>query len=291
MDNYTIMEKIGKGTHGTVYLLKSKEEKKYVVCKSVLNKFKSHAYREILILSKLNHRRVTKLIDSIIFKDSIFIILEYINYGSLESMISFFYKNTIFPHPNIGWAVISQISDALCYIHSKDIIHRDIKPSNILISKFYVKEKEFLEFKLCDFSLSVKNAGFISDGHTVGTPYYMSPEMVGKIGYDSSIDCWGLGCCLYELLNLKKPFQGHTREELFGEIRAKEIVEDTTEDSYLDEVIKSCLRKKDRVNSRELVKNEKIRLNLAMQELKHKESKIEELEKRISELKQEKKLV
>ena len=91
MDNYAFIEKIGKGTHGTVYLLKDSNDKnKYAVCKTVTGKYKNHAYREIAILNKLNHRRIVNIIDNLIINDNICIILEYINYGSVESMIHFF---------------------------------------------------------------------------------------------------------------------------------------------------------------------------------------------------------
>lgn len=285
MDNYTFIEKIGKGTHGTVYLLKSLDENRLVVCKSITGKYKNHAYREISILSKLNHRRVVAMLDSMVIKDSIYIMLEYINYGSVESMIEFFIKCNIRPTSSLGWNLLSQMSDALYYLHSKKIIHRDIKPSNILISRFYVREKEYLEFKLCDFSLSTKCEDCVEDGHMVGTPFYMAPEVVERARYSHTIDMWGLGCCLFELMSLRKPFKGEDRKELFKNILTQNPQDEISwEDSTLGLMVKKCMEKNNRINAKTIAKHEKSRLHLAILELRIKENRIEELEKRLKHI-------
>lgn len=284
MEEYKLVEKIGNGSHGTVYLLKSIERNRCVVCKSVINKHKNHAYKEIAILSKLRHRRVVRLIDSVVLENSVFLILEHMNHGSLESMVSFFGKSLMAPTPSLGWSMMSQVADALHYIHSKNVIHRDIKPSNILVSRICTKHREFLEFKVCDFSLSTRSDGLVEDGCTIGTPFYMAPEVVAKSGYDCTVDCWGLGCCVYELLSLRKPFDGSTREELFQSITKREVVEGVSTDEVLDGLIKLCLKKCNRITSKAIVRHEKVRLNLAILEVRFKESRIEELEKKIEKL-------
>lgn len=136
MENYRFIEKIGRGTHGSVYLLKSQEGNSRVVCKSMPSKYKTHANNEIDILNKMNHRRVVKIIESMEIKSSVFIILEYANFGSLEKMIEYFSRQTLRPGTGLAWSLLSQLSDALYYMHSKKILHRDIKPANILVNKF-----------------------------------------------------------------------------------------------------------------------------------------------------------
>lgn len=302
MNNYKIVEKIGRGTHGTVYLLKSID--KLFVCKTVPNKYKNHATREITILERINHRRIVSMIEWMQIKDNFHIILEYINYGSVESMILFFRENQTHPSIQLCWNLLAQITDVLYYLHSKKIIHRDIKPSNILISRFYSRERECLEFKLCDFSLSCNFPIHSEDGNIVGTPFYMAPEIVSKETYDATIDIWGLGCSVFELMFLKKPFTGKDRKELFYSInnddpfdltdkdlevdspcsiKFDDISEKITErsDLKLIEILKQCLLKRNRITSKRLAKNEKIRLYLAILEIKIKENQIEELEKRL----------
>ncbi|KAM0679578.1 hypothetical protein GINT2_002207 [Glugoides intestinalis] len=290
MENYKLVEKIGKGTHGTVYLVKSLEEDKLVVCKLVNNKYKNHAFREISILSKINHRRIVTMVDSMVIKNSINIVLEYINHGSLETMIDFFRKCRIDPNNALGWSLISQIGDALYYLHSKKIIHRDIKPANILVSRFFVGEREYLEFKLCDFSLSTQCESYINDGHIVGTPFYMAPEMVSRGRYNHTIDVWGLGCCVFELMNLYKPFTGEDRMELFENIiKTTPICKEVWGDPMLNILTGRCLEKSERINAKAIARNEKARLNLAILELRIREHRIEQLEKRLDNLEKSKK--
>lgn len=295
MENYSIIEKIGKGTHGTVYLLQShlksteshskSTESKLVVCKTIDSKYKTHAYREISILSRLTHRRIVGLLDSFVIKGTVHIILEYINYGSVESMVEFFSRSGTRPSPSLGWSLLAQMADVLHYLHSRRVVHRDVKPANILVSRFFVKNKEHLEFKLCDFSLSARCEGMIDDGHVVGTPFYMAPEIVERKTYGTSVDVWGLGCTVYELMELKKPFRGETRKELFERIMKEEIGEIDWEDDGLESAVKQCLVKEGRIGSKALARQERMRLQLAMVELRIKENRIEELEGMLKMLK------
>lgn len=86
-------------------------------------------------------------------------------------------------------------------MHEKRIIHRDLKPANILIFSEGI-------FKLGDLGLG----RYMSDEtfkafSQVGTPLYMSPEIIRNEGYDFKCDVWSMGCVLYELITLKSPFR------------------------------------------------------------------------------------
>lgn len=112
----------------------------------------------------------------------------------------------------------------------------------------------------------------------------MAPEIVARRPYGLTVDVWGMGVVLYELLTLSKPFKGTTRRELFDTIINKDISSDSIcSDVDLELLIKSCLLKTDRPSARTIAKNEKVRLNLTMLELKYRESKIEILGSRIKE--------
>ncbi|KAI4292999.1 NIMA (never in mitosis gene a)-related kinase 6 [Pancytospora philotis] len=298
MENYRFIEKIGRGTHGTAYLLKSHEKSsnRLVVCKSVLEKYHGHAHREISILGQLNHRRVVRKLDDVVVNGSVYIILEYANYGTLENMIHYFQRTRARPGPGLGWSILSQVSDALYYIHSKRVIHRDIKPANILVNKFWVRGSEYLEFKLCDFSLSTVvargpgerlniNGPCVCENGTVGTPFYMAPEVVERRAYGATVDVWGLGVVLYEALSLTKPFKGANREKLYREIVEREVQPgEVCSDASLSSVVLESLGKAARPTARELAKKDNVRLHLTMLELRYRESRIEALEKRLSEL-------
>ena len=288
MKHYEFLEKIGKGTHGTTYLLRSNIDKKYVVCKSVPNKNKKHANREVKILNITDHKRIIKLVDFVTVKKGFYILLEHANYGTLDSMIKYFTKHNIYASDNLIWSIAAQLLEGIKYLHSKNIIHRDIKPANILINRTEIKSKEYLEFKICDFSLSVTEP-YNDEKCIVGTPYYMAPEIVKKQSYDQNVDIWSLGVILYELCYNKKPFVAETREELYNKIKNESVDEKIKNEAKqiepaLENLIRNCLKRNERLSSKELFRNEKIKLTLTTIELKYREMQIEQLHERILEI-------
>jgi len=107
------------------------------------------------------------------------------------------------------------IADALDHAHRAGVIHRDVKPSNILL------DGEGRP-KVTDFGLAkVEDALELSrSGEFAGTPYYMSPEqaMRRRQKIDSRTDIYSLGVTLYEMLTLKRPFEGVTSHDVLKQI-------------------------------------------------------------------------
>lgn len=283
MEKYKFIEKLGRGTHGTVYLLESPDNKQ-LVCKSVVEKHLKHAKREVSILSTLSHKRIIKLVEFVQSKGSSFIILEYANRGTLETVISFFIQKNRKATNFLLWSVFSQVAEGLEYLHSKSIIHRDIKPSNILINSVDFNREEILNFKICDFSLSYQLCDEFTESSIVGTPFYMAPEIVNKIKYNTGVDIWGLGVILYELGCLTKPFKGENRTELYKQIKKQAIKIDFIKDKDLVDLLLKCLSRTNRITAQEILNNSNVKLHLTILDLKHKDLKIEELQKKVNVL-------
>jgi NIMA (never in mitosis gene a)-related kinase len=290
MKKYHFLEKIGRGTHGTVYLLQSPDHEGFVVSKTVSEKNMKYALREINILSKLNNKRIVRLIENIKHENTFYLILEYANHGSLENIINYHKKNDVSlnldtKYHKLIWDCLSQIIDGICYLHSKKIIHRDIKPSNILVNQYFIGKEEILEYKICDFSLSSPMIG--TSNNIVGTPFYMAPEIINKDEYDGNVDVWSLGICLFEMVALKRPFNGKTRKELQINILNDEInhIPNIEDDNPLFDIIMKSLKKDPLLRSTaiEIRKIDKIKYCIAISEIKQREKKILQLEKKLKD--------
>jgi len=122
-------------------------------------------------------------------------------------------NNSPIPEAKIlNWTV--QLCLAMKYIHSRKIVHRDIKCQNVfLTSKGTIK--------LGDFGIS-KHLGTWSFAETsLGTPYYLAPEVCAGRNYDYKADIWMLGCFVYELCSNKKPFEGESLHSIIVNIMEK----------------------------------------------------------------------
>ncbi|MFN0207487.1 MAG: protein kinase domain-containing protein [Planctomycetota bacterium] len=118
--------------------------------------------------------------------------------------------------------IIASVGDAVDYAHSQGIIHRDIKPANILL-------RDGLDPVLTDFGLAfdVDLPSLTRSGEIAGTPYYVSPEQIAarRVKIDHRTDIYSLGVTLYELLTLKRPFEGTTTQEVYEKISREEPID------------------------------------------------------------------
>ena len=206
-ENYKNIEIIGQGMYGKVYKSLNIKENKYYAIKSlnfkdISEKERQNIEREVNLLKELKHPNIVLYKDSFIDKDNYFnIVITFCEGGDLYRKLfkesnKHFEENTI-----ITWIV--QLLLGLSYIHDKQIVHRDIKTKNI-----FIQSGNFL--RIGDFGI----AKFFNQTQTmnkiVGTPLYMAPECFkqnNKYSYKS--DIWSLGCCIFEMCNLKHAFQGN----------------------------------------------------------------------------------
>lgn len=110
--------------------------------------------------------------------------------------------------------ILKSITNAIVYLHEKQITHRDIKLDNIMVDSN-------LESKLIDFGFSVCSSSNQKLKLFCGTPSYMSPEIAArKEYYGPPTDIWSLGVLLYTMICGYFPFKGFTESELYRKIIA-----------------------------------------------------------------------
>lgn len=162
---------------------------------------------EVKLLSELNHPNVIQYFGSFVEEGRQHIVMEYAAGGALAQVLK--QSKSLLPEDQI-WEWFSQICIALRYVHSCNILHRDIKPQNILL---WGPERRVV--KLADFGIAkVLSAPSHLGMQLVGTPYYLSPETCSGGIYTQKSDVWALGCVLYEMVSLSRPYQSPNLAQL-----------------------------------------------------------------------------
>ena len=220
METYKYKALLGEGSYGKVFLVISNITKKYYAMKTIdINQLneeqKKEALQEAKILKKLDHPSIIKLKEVFIAKkprETLNIITEFADGEDLSKKIKNQIKlNKKFSEEQIlDW--FTQICLAVYHIQKKKILHRDIKPQNVFMTKSSM-------VKLGDFGISKNlNTTWEKAVTFIGTPYYISPEIVQNQPYSFKSDIWSLGVLLYELIALKYPFDASSLPKLMIKI-------------------------------------------------------------------------
>ena len=138
--------------------------------------------------------------------------MDYANGGDLSNKIKNQRKKGKYFSENQILDYFTQICLAIKHIHDRKILHRDIKSQNIFLMKNN-------RVKLGDFGIAKCLNGTFEKAKTlIGTPYYLSPEIINDKPYDYKSDIWSLGILLYEMCALKMPFEGNNMPQLYMKI-------------------------------------------------------------------------
>ncbi|CAI5788177.1 serine/threonine-protein kinase DCLK3 [Podarcis lilfordi] len=179
-----------------------------IIDKSKLKGKEDMLENEILIIKSLSHPNIVSLIEVFETDAEIYLILEYVPGGDLFDAIIESVKFT----ERDAALMITDLCEALVYIHGKNIVHRDLKPENLLVQR---NPDKTTTLKLADFGLAKQVTKPIFT--VCGTPTYVAPEILAETGYGLEVDMWATGIILYILLCGFPPFRSHERdqEELF----------------------------------------------------------------------------
>lgn len=198
---YKIIERIGQGSMGTVYLAELTEYPGQFVALKVLaeehlgnRKVLQRFQNELSACYKISHPNVVRPIEVVREQRLFGYSMEYIKGGSLVGK-----------QLDNNWKdyciILKQLASALDAVHSAGVIHRDIKPENVLISEEGV-------VKLTDFGAALLIGGprVTSEGNVIGSIPYLSPEYVESQELDGRSDIYSLGIIAFELATGAIPF-------------------------------------------------------------------------------------
>ena len=166
---------------------------------------KRETFNEASILKRLDHPNIIKFKEVFMQrkpKEALNIVTEYADGGDLEQKIEAQQKKP-FPETQI-LDYFTQICLALQHLHKKKIIHRDLKGGNVFLMQSGL-------VKLGDFGIAKGLKTSTEKARTtVGTPYYLSPEIINSKPYDTKSDIWSLGVLLYQMMTFKMPFNAQS---------------------------------------------------------------------------------
>lgn len=221
-DRYEIIEELGKGGMGEVYLAEDTNLKRQVAIKVLPKAFAldkerlARFEREARLLASLNHPNIATIHGLEKSDEQQLLVMELVEGETLAERI----KKGPLPVDE-ALDVCKQIAEGLESAHEKGIIHRDLKPSNVKVTpegKVKILDfglaKAFLDETTAatpDFSKSPTLTDQMTrPGVILGTAAYMSPEQARSQTVDKKTDIWAFGCVLYECLSGKPVLQGET---------------------------------------------------------------------------------
>jgi tRNA A-37 threonylcarbamoyl transferase component Bud32/tetratricopeptide (TPR) repeat protein len=248
LDDYELMEELGRGGMGVVFKARQKSLNRFVAVKMIRAGEVSDRERrkrfenEALAVARLQHPNIIQIYEVGEVDGRPFLALEFVEGQSLAEHLD----GTPLPARQAA-SVVETIARAIHYAHEKQIIHRDLKPSNVLVGGTL----DGGDLKVTDFGLA-KHLDLLTDTQTIatiGTPSYMAPEQVeAKLGApDRRTDVYGLGAILYELLTGRPPFRAEsplqTLKQVAGAEPARPRLLNPAVSRDLETVCLKCLQK------------------------------------------------
>jgi serine/threonine-protein kinase len=217
LGRYEILEELGQGAMGTVYLGRDPKINREVAIKTLgfsnvepdkLEEVKERFLKEAEAAGKLSHPNIVTIFDVGEEHDMAYMAMELLKGKPLSEHCV---KGRLLPIKKV-LKVVSGVAEALEYAHANGVVHRDIKPDNVMLMGDG-------QVKVADFGIArVMSTSQTQTGVILGTPNYMSPEQVEGSHVDGRSDLFSLGVVMYEMLSGTRPFTGDNMAHLMYNI-------------------------------------------------------------------------
>jgi serine/threonine-protein kinase len=215
VSRYKIEQLLGDGGMGRVFLARDAILQREVALKVIPEGFQEAResgqlelfIREAQAVARLEHPNVVRVYDVAHEEGVVAIAMEYVSGGSLSELIAI--EETL-PMPE-ACRLMADAAEGLAYAHDNDMVHRDIKPANLMLT-------DRRQCKVVDFGTThVKEKKELSlfKGKIIGTPHFVSPEVIRGEEPRPESDIYSLGVVLWWIIVGTPPFNGETRKELY----------------------------------------------------------------------------
>lgn len=189
--------KIGEGSTGIVCIASDSDGNQVAVKRMDLRKQQRREllFNEVVIMRDYHHPNIVQMHDSFLVEDELWVVMEFLEGGALTDIVT----HARMDEEQIA-TVCKQCLKALAYLHSQGVIHRDIKSDSILLGADG-------NVKLSDFGFCAQVSPELPKRKSlVGTPYWMSPEVISRLPYGPEVDIWSLGIMVMEMVDGEPPF-------------------------------------------------------------------------------------
>ncbi|KRY53145.1 Serine/threonine-protein kinase PAK mbt [Trichinella britovi] len=208
--------KIGVGSTGMVCTAIEKDTGRKVAVKKMdlrRQQRRELLFNEVVIMRDYRHPNIVEMYSSHLVEDELWVIMEFLEGGALTDIVT----SSKMDEVQIA-TVCKQCLDALAYLHEQGVIHRDIKSDSILLDAEG-------KVKLSDFGFCAQITPELSKRKSlVGTPYWMSPEVISRIPYGTEVDIWSFGIMVIEMIDGEPPFFSELPLEAMRKIRDMEQI-------------------------------------------------------------------
>ena len=255
--HFILLEQIGKGSYGKIYLAFDKKQEKKVALKiinknflDILNKTEDAFIEQYMLKICNENKNIINLLGCFTTKEKLIFVLDYYKNGNFEDYLKNIQTENGLLSYETAKFYLAEILNILKYLQKNNISHLDLKPNNFLLdSRLHLKLIDFSTAKIQNKKFNLKTKKFelnqekkINLNNFIGTPQYCSPEILNNnVQNFFTCDIWSFGIIMYELFHNKTPFDNYNLNKMIENIKKGEFYLNEKLPNEIKDLIKKCL--------------------------------------------------